>query len=546
MDFDTVAATMDAPRLERLASGLLKAGIAAAPLLCVAGVFLITAGTDECWILSGIRGLAETGTYAKGAPFRSVHSTGGAYTLVMTLLYKLGGGRLEILRMASVAGLAGILWIFMGWAGRSAGKPQTSPWIAASALFALPGTFMLGSQAYGEILATLLLLAGAFLWTALPGESWGRRLGVGVLLGAAAATRINCLVALAALPLAAVLYREKRRAEVLDAAVAVAAGAIVFYLQWNLLWWLSADPASRGASQSSFSRGMPWSHPLAYVIPLFLSYWSIGRDFLPFFVLAMISAGWIVARPRLLAPRGGDFLLATGWLLWLAWHVQSPIPHLRYVWPGLACFAALAGLELSVLYEYASETGSTRGRTAVLMMALSFLVTGYADGARTMERGDGDVLSWEWHRATSHRFVHGPFRAIRSQKAFVERLKRIPEQERIATAGFDTALSYLTRRPIYNIGAYYADRAGAYADYQDLSGLTGGPLPHWVVVTPFVYLQPSSNLHPALYRWVEENCRLEAAIGPYLLYEVKGRFPSASATLELDTWEPRLPLVTTR
>lgn len=534
---------IDSPRLERSASLLLKGGVLAAPLFCLAGIFLITAGTDECWILSGVRGLAEHGSYGLGSPFRSVHSTGGAYTLVMTVLYKLGGGRVEILRLASVACFAALLFTLYRWSGRVTGRKDVSGWITPAALFAVPGSFMLGSQAYGEVMATLLMMAGATLWMSLPEQSWGRRLAVGVLLGTAAATRLNCLVALVALPLSALFSGAKRKTDLIDAAVACIAGGIAFSLLWKVLWWLSADPASAAASQASFSRSSAWHQSIGYALSLLLNYWAVARDFLPFFLVAMVTVGWFLTRPHVADSRGGTFLLIAGWLMWGAWIVQSPIPHLRYLWPGLACFAAVAGIELAVLYQKVSASGPPGAKQGLLLLSLGFLVTGYMEGARTMERGDGDVLSWEWHRATAHSLQFGSFRAIRSQKSFVQRLKQIPEQDRIASAGFDTALSYLTRRPVYHLGCYYPDRADRYGDYLGIEGLRGGPMPRWIIVTPYLYLMPSCQLNPPLQRWIEQNCRLADKFGPYALYEVTGSFPTDSEVLELDTWTPRLPLV---
>lgn len=533
----------DGAKWERLAMYGVKAGVLCAPLLCAIGCFLITASTDECWILEGVRGLADHGTYGQGSPFRSVHSTGGAYTLAATVLYKAGQGRLEIVRVVSVASVAGLLYALLRWNALATGRKDEAGWLGAAALFAVPGTFMLGSQAYGEVLATLLVVVGAMLWGTLPAGTWRRRLWVGVILGMAGATRLNCLLALAGLPAAALFPRDRRRDELVEAGLTLLVGMAVFLIAWKLLWWFSVDPGSADASRKVYGRQTPWGVPPGYLVPLWLDFWSIGRDFLPFFVLATISAGWAWARPRVASPRGADLLLSSAWLMWLAWHAQSPIAHLRYLWPALACFAAVGGLALSVLYQQIGEARPPSSRQAVVAVALAVLVTGYMDAARTFLHGDGDVLSWEWQRATAHTFQFGPFRSLRSQKAVVHRLREIPTDQTIATFGFDAALSFLTKRSIRTVGSYYPG-AGARDDaYQASSDSSAGKLPRWIVLTPFVNRFPNGHLDAALHRWIEDNCRLDVRFGPYVVYEVTGRFPPTSEIFTLDLWEPRLPLV---
>jgi hypothetical protein len=239
------------------------------------------------------------------------------------------------------------------------------------------------------------------------------------------------------------------------------------------------------------------------------------------------------------APQGPDLLLTFSVLLWGAWMVQAPIPHLRYLWPGLAGFAIVGGLVLAVLDSVPSEAAGPGARPATTWFALALLVCGYADAVRTYQHGDSDILSWQWHRAAASNIEFGPLRALRSQKAIVRRLEEIPSGEGIATFGFDTALTLLTRRLIVPVAAYYP--GAEEADYRISAGT---PRPRWLVVTPFINRFPNGRVTPALHRWIEENCRLDCKFGPYLLYEVRGRYPEAVETFELQYWAPRLPFVT--
>ena len=67
---------------------LLRAGVVLAPFACLAGVLLMTAGTDETWILLGVRGLVEHGQYAAESPFNSVTTTGGHNNRVAPTVYE--------------------------------------------------------------------------------------------------------------------------------------------------------------------------------------------------------------------------------------------------------------------------------------------------------------------------------------------------------------------------------------------------------------------------------------------------------------------------
>src|SRR4051812_46777802 len=105
-------------RLLRAGETLLRVGVIFVPVACLAGIFLMTAGTDETWILFGPRGLAEYGRYEAQSPFLGVHSTGGLHTALAALLHLIGGGRIEVIRLLSVLSVTGLLYVLWRWALR--------------------------------------------------------------------------------------------------------------------------------------------------------------------------------------------------------------------------------------------------------------------------------------------------------------------------------------------------------------------------------------------------------------------------------------------
>ncbi len=525
--------------LESKLGGLFKFGVIAAPLMAMAGTFALTAGTDESWILLGVRGLVEHGRYGEGSPVVAANTTGGLHTVLAGLLHAAGGGSLIVIRLASVGALVALLALLHRLARLVLGDGRNA-WLAAGAPLAVPGTFVLASQAYGAVLATVLTTAGLLLWAQLPAGSWRRRAFVGLILGTAMATRLNFLVVLPVPLIAALLRRERRRAELLDAALATACAALTFAAEWQLLSALTSTPLTATQHQSHEVAGMLDLH-LAYLIPKALASWSVGESLMPLFVPVLVTAGWLWARGRTRAPGGPDALLVFAWLLLGAWLVQPMVPHLRYLWPAIAVFALVGALALIVLHhELADRDGRPALRLAVPVVGLAVLAGGYIGGVRSYLKSDSDVLSWEWSREARYSLQHGPLRPIRSQRAIVERLKSIPPEEPIATVAFDTALSYLTRRSIVPVSTYYPGQGGELVVFRpERAGLDK---PRWLVVTPIVNAYPATHLAPRLHRWMEENCRLEAREGPYALYRVVGPYPATADLFALDLWETRLPL----
>jgi hypothetical protein len=510
-----------------------KLGVWLAPLLCLAGVYLLAAGTDETWILFGVRGLAEHGRLGADAPFRSVHSTGGLYTAVAVLLHLIGGGRLEILRLVGVVGLAAVLFVVHRWA-RRLGVAKADAWIVAAAPLALPGTFVLGSQAYGTLPAFLLVLLGLARWGDASGGRWQRCLLVGALLGTAGATRLECAFAAGAPFVVCLLGREGRRA-CLDALLVAAIAVGVLAVESGGLLALSVGVSASGeaaATGAGFAKG-----PLAYIIPLRLNAWAIGEGFLPFFVSVLASVAWSAARKRVEAPRGVDALLAFGWLAWLAWLVRSPVPHLRYAWPALASFMFVGALSLVTLARVDPLRAPRLG-----LLGLAFLVAGTLDGARLFLNGEADVLSWELSGEARQSTQYGPLHARHDQRAMAARLAALPPDAGIGTIGFNSALAFLTRRPVVPIKAFYPAKAAE----MDVLGVTWRPSdpsarPQYVVLTPYVNRYPTGYMGAPLADWLEANTELVAKEGPYVLYRVTGAMPPTADVFDLDQWEPRLP-----
>lgn len=527
-------------RLQSVMDFLLRAGVVAIPVLCLAGTFLLTAGTDESFLVLHARGLAEHGRIGEGSNLHSSHtlSTSGPYTAIASLLSWVGRGSLQVVRLLSPLSVVAMIFILLRLADRTRGRRDTDRWIVPAAILVAHGLFMLGSQAYGEVLATTLVFTGTMIWTTLPPGSWRRPLAAGLLFGLAAACRLNCLPAFVALTITWITGRGDRRTEFRDTAIAIGTGLLAFAGQWGLFVLLAHDPLAPSEWLGDFGIDSE-SEPIGYLVPRRLGYYVIAQDHLALVLAAGITVAWACwARRRAGDPRAGDVLLAFAWVEGLAWLAKAPIPHLRYLWPSLASFAAVGGLCLAAAFRAAVDADSKLLQRAVLGVALAGMVSGYLEGARILLHGESDLLSFEYQRATHPTLQYGPFKHLRAQREMVRLLESLPADQAIATFTFDTALALETRRSILPIHCYYLEQ---YHYYLPQPPSVRSKFPRWLVITPMVNRFPDCYFTPRLHAWVGKNCRLEAKRGPYLLYEVVGEYPPTNDLFVLDYWESPFP-----
>jgi hypothetical protein len=510
---------------------LLRTAVIVAPLVCLAGIFLMTAGTDETWILFSVRGLVEHGRYAAESPGNSVLTTGGAYTLLSALLHFIGDGRLEIVRLLSVMSFAALLWTLRLWALR---KDITGNlcWLVTAAPLLVPGTFMLGAQAYGAVLAFFLVAVGLMLWGELEPGSIRRRLLIAILLGTAVATRQNVVFALVA-PLIVVLLTRSNRTQLIDSLLVFVLGGLIYFAEKSLLSSISVNLISNPGASGLVN---PLSIPLGYWIPLRLANWSIAQSFLPLVLCVLVTIGWLRARSLIIKPQGIDALLAFAWMAMLVWMLMAPIPHLRYIWPALAAFAVVGAFSMAMLsIKHALHPGN------VLAIGLAIIATGYLDGARTYLHGESDILSWQLNRETGYSLQFGPFRQLQYQQAIVARIEQLPTDQAIATLGFNTALSFITRRTIVPVKAYYPSEGKQGAVFWKPAEASPPIRPRFILSIPFVNRYPNGYMSHQLYAWLKANTRVVDRQGPYVLYEVTGTFPDTPEVFSLEKWGPSLP-----
>ena len=79
--------------------------------------------------------------------------------------------------------------------------------------------------------------------------------------------------------------------------------------------------------------------------------------------------------------------------MWLAWLVQAPIPHLRYLWPATACLWTGGIL---VLLDWFNSHQHRRTRAILHLLVLVAFVGSLASNVRALLVGDSVILAYQF------------------------------------------------------------------------------------------------------------------------------------------------------
>jgi len=249
--------------------------------------------------------------------------------------------------------------------------------------------------------------------------------------------------------------------------------------------------------------------------PRILNRWIVGERLLPLTWIAAVTAAagyWLWRERGTATLPAWTLLLALAWTQWLAWQLRAPIPHLRYLWPGLGLFAAAVGHTLATMHR-AAGPGQRVGRVACLGLALVCMAGPLGSAFRNLLNGSTDVVMWEWSGETALSYTRR-FQNVQDQRAAAEWLREhIDPDEALVTLSQPFALRYLSGRPVRAIWTLLDDEGVHWT----------APRPSWVVLQPhnrtFRYLTPEADA------WIAENCHLASVFGSYTIYRVHGTWP---------------------
>ena len=243
---------------------------------------------------------------------------------------------------------------------------------------------------------------------------------------------------------------------------------------------------------------------------MLLNRWFTATTFapFPFLAIAAVSAFW--ARPdpidrEAAIPSRETLLAVTGTVLLAGWLLRAPIPHLRYAYPALFCFAALGAVGLQRAAAWSVAQRSTYHFMLCHYVALACVIGSIATTARSLVMSDSDYASWEWTHEMAYDYFRR-FEAKQHQQEVARFLRDELPHEAALYSYVPYALRYLTQRPVIAL-----DKPAAWATP------TGGR-PRYIVLTPAVgtYLY----LPVEVANWLHRNGKLTRQIGRYSIYAI--------------------------
>jgi hypothetical protein len=475
-------------------------------LLAVSAVFVMTLGTDEAWVLNGLRSVLHPDVQHLSSEL--IVTNGGAFAATHLAIEWLAGSQVWLHRLVSLTCL-GLSFALIVSSNAIEGAPASVKWLMLAPLIAIPGAAELGTAALGTSIGLFLMVAAMVVWTSPRASLATRVLGGGLLYGLAAASRFDLvLFGPAVLWIDCLGVKPSGRLEVRRSPstwALVAIGAGVFFLSHLVM---SAPASSTMVESIGAATGLEgWA--LNY--PKLLNHYSTLVSLAPLPLLAVMAAGafWSTPSPeesthrRL--PRFESLLAATGVVLLAGWLCRAPISHLRYAFPALFCFAALGaiGLQRIAARSFASATG--RQRFLCECIGLACVIGAIGTTTRSLAMSDSDYASWEWSDEMPLDYFRG-FEARRAQAEVAAFLRdELPPDARLYSH-VPYALRYLTQRPVVELECLRKlDPTAPHAD-------------RYLVLTPAVGTYLHLNLEAAT--WIQSNARLAKQIGRYSVYHL--------------------------
>lgn len=503
----------------------LAIGVVCAPLVALAGAFLMTIGTDESWIQLSIRGLARGKAYGADSEAVIVHTTGGLYTLASCLLQWLSDESLIAVRLLSVGSVIVLLQMLRRQA-RARGAEGCAELYPAALVVGVPGLLVLGGVAYAAVMASTFALAGILLWgSGRPSRQ--RAVLAGLVFGLAVGMRMNLAPVLVVPLVTLVTERGRGRRAVAEVGVTLSLALVCVGIQRALLsnWTLSDE-----ALNELPAHGVSVAHTLFDAGPGFyvlerLGFLIAGERYLPSLVRVGITVAWLVTRSRHLERRTLDGLLSFAWALYLGWLFFAPIAHLRYLLPSTLAFAVAGGL---VLVD--AVHGSLTGRRFSTLACAGVMTLGYLHAGDAILYGEQDLLSWEWNGRAARNWSLAPFSALKAEREVITYIReRIPPEDTVAEVGFGTALAFATGRDIRPVEAHYGRLSRhLWRNYRPHEKPAS---PKWLVTTPFARFYPGGDPPTRMASWISEHCEPVSSSLTYSLCRLSEELPDDPAVL---------------
>jgi len=418
--------------LERVATPLYAAVILGFLLVFLAAVRFLTVEADEAWILLSTMNAWAIPLPATSAVASPTLTSGGLHLLIHGPL-ALVTSSIYPHRLVSLL-FTGLLLTIVFRALRRMDRPTPTA-LAGTALFAAaPGLLLQSALATPEIIATVFLVWACLHWVRRGQSSNIDAVVSGILFGLSCATRVNCVIALPAILIFALLAGADWRTRLFRAALTTGIAAAMLAL--GMAAYYLAARSNNGAEAQQFfmeSAGVSGGKSPTEFIWAF----AIGDRILPAWLIAAVGGAYLISIAKgpkrladLEATRLSGLLLLIGLAGFAAWIAKAPIPHVRYLWPAIPCLWFAGIIQLTQL-----RLAKQREYAALAFHALILTACGsrLAADALAVANGESLTLVYQANGMSPFLLPRASFAAGRDQSSLAAFVASRPKEVRFYT-----------------------------------------------------------------------------------------------------------------
>lgn len=459
---------------------------------------------DEAWMLLSTMHAFRIAAPATSALQWPIFTTGGIHFITHGLLAAVTKdiNAHRAVTLAWVLALLFVVYRCFTWAGLHQPHYRLA---GLATVCAVPNFALQAGLATGEVIATTVLLGWCLHHIKRGGTSFSSAAQSGLILGLSCATRIS-LAPVIAVPViyAAARPSNDRRAMLVRGAMTAAVALDVMVLSvWGYIWAFSGGRFSNQAHYIQLATGLGTGRKS--VAELMHSV-VVANGILPVFVMVMPVAFWCATAWRREWDRATEIigiLVITGAIVFVAWVWTAPLPHLRYLWPGIiALWTAGAIQVLSTL----NNNTNRRFTVATGAIALTGCLYSLAAGLLTVAQGDSVVLVYQAIGGAPSTLPGSLFAARRDQEGLAAFMAARPVARFFAPNVATTyPLTYLSNRPV-----------------EDLNSMSSAG-ERYLIMVPADYSvwRPSASLASWRAQWTDE----VYSQGGFTAFRIKDRAP---------------------
>jgi hypothetical protein len=483
--------------------------IASFLFLVLAAIRFLTVEADESWILLSIGHLIGGPFAGMGVLSGPVVTSGGLYA-VMHYPLMLAGTSVEIHRMVSFV-FAGLTILAVYLIIRAQGARTWVALFGVVAFLTVPGLLLQAGMATAEMMATFLVIVGAWYWTDRGSLTLAGSVRSGLLFGLACATRTSAFIVVPAIIAWGALYHRSFRHLMTNTLIACGVACVVFILGTATLYALfrAGNEANFGDVATFFGKttGLTAKRGLTSC----MAYFFASNNLVPTFTIAVPAIALALGLPAGSFAKARPLcalLVLIGLIGWMGWILRAPFPHVRYLYPALPALWLAATI---LLLEWLTELD--RGRPRLLLEAgvIAAFAAQFVISLREVYYGDTLAVVYEAVgvapiRGPAHGKRVPPFEARRDQNKIGSVLSGLDGNKRICALMKELSypLTILTGVKVKSL--------------LDQSGYTQTSKCDYLIVFP-----AEKNIWIPSRRaieWIINNTKLYAQVGDYSLYEI--------------------------